>query len=77
MGRAGTVPSQLPICYTVNGSAFSRPLYPYPEIPQYTGSGDPNSAASFHAVDSPGAHYTHWIGDYLFFQPIGDGGRRG
>jgi feruloyl esterase len=74
----GTVPSQLPISYTVNGSSFSRPVYPYPEIPKYNGSGDPNAAGSFHAVDSPGAHYTNWLGNYLFFQPIGGGdGREG
>jgi Tannase and feruloyl esterase len=71
----GTVPDQLTISYTVNGNSVSRPVYPYPEIPKYNGTGDPNSAASFHSVDSPGAHYTNWIGDYLFFQPIGGGGR--
>jgi hypothetical protein len=70
----GSAPGQLPISYTVSGSSFSRPVYPYPDIPRYNGSGDPNSAASFHPVPSPGAHYTDWIGNYLFFQPVG--GRR-
>jgi len=68
---SAAAPGQLSISYTVNSSSFSRPVYPYPEIPRYNGSGDPNSADSFHAVTSPGAHYTHWIGDYLFLQPIG------
>jgi feruloyl esterase len=72
-----TVPSQLPIGYTVNGNSFSRPVYPYPDIPHYNGTGDPNSAASFNPVTSPGAHYTDWLGNHLFFQPIGGGGRRG
>jgi Tannase and feruloyl esterase len=67
----GSAPGQLPISYTVSGSSFSRPVYPYPEIPRYNGSGDPNSAASFHPVASPGAHYTDWIGNYLFFRPVG------
>jgi len=68
----GSAPGQLPISYTVSGSSFSRPVYPYPEIPKYNGGGaDPNSAASFHPVASPGAHYTDWIGNYLFFRPVG------
>jgi hypothetical protein len=73
----GSAPGQLPISYTVSGSSFSRPVYPYPEIPRYNGTGNPNSAASFHPVASPGAHYTEWIGNYLFFQPIGGGHDRG
>jgi feruloyl esterase len=68
----GTAPSQLTISYApTNATPFSRPVYPYPFIPSYNGSGDQNSAASFHPVASPGAHYTDWIGNYLFFQPIG------
>ncbi len=74
----GTAPSQLTISYTVSGGSLSRPVYPYPEIPRYNGSGDPNSASSFHPVPSPGAHYTDWYGNYLFYRPIGGGsGRRG
>jgi feruloyl esterase len=70
----GSAPSQLSISYTVSGNSFSRPVYPYPEIPSYNGSGDQSSAASFHPVTSPGAHFTDWYGNYLFFQPIGQGG---
>jgi hypothetical protein len=69
----GITPDQLQISYTVNGNSFSRPVYPYPEIPKYNGSGDPSSALSFHPVTSPGAHYTNWYGNYLFFEPIGGG----
>ena len=65
----GAAPSGLTITY--NGKSFSRPVYPYPFIPKYNGTGDPNSAAYFHPVPSPGAHYTDWIGNYLFFQPVG------
>jgi feruloyl esterase len=67
----GSAPGQLPISYTVSGGSLSRPVYPYPFIPRYNGSGDPNSASSFHPVASPGAHYTDWIGNYLFFRPVG------
>lgn len=63
----GTAPGQLTVQY---GTTMSRPAYPYPLIPRYNGSGDPNSASSFHPVASPGAHYTDWIGDYLFYRPI-------
>jgi feruloyl esterase len=73
----GSAPGQLPISYTVSGGSLSRPVYPYPFIPRYNGSGDPNSASSFHPVVSPGAHYTDWIGNYLFFRPIAGGHDRG
>jgi pimeloyl-ACP methyl ester carboxylesterase len=64
--EGNTSPDQLTIGYTVSGSSLSRPVYPYPEIPSYNGSGDQSSAASFHPVRSPGAHYTNWYGNYLF-----------
>jgi hypothetical protein len=68
----GTAPGQLTISYAPTGTApFTRPVYPYPDIPRYNGSGDPNSATSFHPVVSPGGHYTGWIGNYLFFRPVG------
>ena len=70
----GSAPSQLSISYTVGSSSFSRPVYPYPLIPQYNGSGSTSDAASFHPVASPGAHYTDWLGNYLFYRPVG--GRR-
>jgi feruloyl esterase len=31
----------------ISGAQFSRPLCPYPQYPQYSGSGDPNQAANF------------------------------
>ena len=34
-------------------TAFSRPLYPYPNLMRYKGSGDPNDAASFRQVVVP------------------------
>ena len=34
-------------------TAFSRPLYPYPNLMRYKGSGDPNDAASFRQVAVP------------------------
>jgi feruloyl esterase len=74
----GTAPGQLTIGYAPkNTTPFTRPVYPYPDIPQYNGSGDQNSASSFHAVEAPaaaqGSDYTNWYGNYLFYRPIGGG----
>lgn len=66
-----TAPSSLTATYTVGGTSLSRPVYPYPEIPRYNGSGPTSDVSSFHAVVSPGAHYTDGIGSYLFYQPVG------
>ncbi len=64
-------PSQVIATDTIGGSALTRPVYPYPDIPRYNGSGPTNVASSFHPVPSPAAHqYTDWIGNYLFYQPI-------
>jgi hypothetical protein len=66
-----TAPDQLTITYApTGGSSFTRPVYPYPEIPKYNGSGPQDSYTSFHAVRSTAARYTNWIGNYLFFQPL-------
>ena len=68
----GTAPGQLTIGYApTNTTPFSRPVYPYPDIPKYNGSGPTSEAASFHAVPSPGAHYTDWYGNYLFYREVG------
>ena len=77
--EGGTAPSSLTINYApTGGTPFTRPVYPYPDIPEYNGSGDQNAATSFHAVPSSAAHYTNWIGNYLFYQPIsGRGSDRG
>jgi Tannase and feruloyl esterase len=72
----GTAPAQLTESYTVSGASFSRPVYPYPLIPRYKGSGPTCDAASFHPVVSPGAHYTDWIGSYLFYRPVAGRGER-
>src|SRR4029077_14945330 len=75
----GNAPNSLTVNYApTGGTPFTRPAYPYPDIPKYDGSGDQNAATSFHAVPSSAAHYTKWIGNYLFFQPIsGRGSDRG
>jgi hypothetical protein len=70
----GTAPSQITAADTVGGTSLTRPVYPYPDAPRYNGSGDPDQASSFHPVASPGAHYTNWIGDDLFGEPL-DGDR--
>lgn len=72
-------PTEIDATDTIAGSAVTRPVYPYPEIPKYNGNGaNPNLATSFHPVQSPDAsQYTDWIGNYLFYQPIGGGGGRG
>jgi feruloyl esterase len=32
--------------------AFTRPIYPYPDVAKYLGQGDPNDAANFSRVRS-------------------------
>lgn len=68
----GTAPSEVIASETSSSGAvtLSRPVYPYPLIPRYNGSGPADQASSFHPVTSPdAAQYTSWIGDYLFSQP--------
>jgi tannase/feruloyl esterase len=67
----GAAPSQITATDTIGNATLTRPVYPYPEIPKYDASGNPDQAASFQPVRSAGAHYTNWIGNYLFHQPIG------
>jgi feruloyl esterase len=74
----GTAQSPLTISYApTSTTSFTRPVYPYPYIPKWDGSGDQNSAASFSAVKAPAAQhgrdYTNWYGNYLFYQPVGGG----
>jgi Tannase and feruloyl esterase len=75
----GTAPSQIVASDTLaNNSAVTRPVYPYPEIPKYNGNGaDPSAAASFHPVTSSNPAYTDWLGNYLFYQPVGSGRQSG
>lgn len=56
---------------TPTTTTVTRPVYPYPLIPSYNGSGPAGEASSFHPVVSPDASdYTQWIGNYLFYQPV-------
>jgi feruloyl esterase len=75
----GTAPASITSTDTINGTTLTRPVYPYPDIPQYNGSGDPNQASSFHPVIAPAyadhTDYIDWLGNYLFHQPIGAGER--
>jgi feruloyl esterase len=44
----GTSPDQIIAYHVTNGvSDLSRPVCPYPELPQYKGAGDPTKAGSF------------------------------
>jgi feruloyl esterase len=43
-----TAPSQLTASCRVGSASFSRPVYPYPDIPRYNGSGPTSDATSFH-----------------------------
>lgn len=73
----GIPPNEIIATDTIDNRTLTRPVYPYPDIPRYNGEGNPDQASSFHPVPSPGAHYTPWIGSYLFYQPIrGAGGAR-
>ena len=58
--KTGTPPDQITATkYTndtpANGVAMTRPLCPFPQLPSYKGSGDPNDAASFTCLDD-GVH---------------------
>jgi hypothetical protein len=67
----GSAPSQVTATDTINGTTLTRPVYPYPLVPRYNGSGNIDTAASFHPVVSPHAgDYSPWIGNGLFYQPI-------
>jgi hypothetical protein len=68
-------PAEVDATDTISATTLTRPVYPYPLVPQYNGSGPVAQASSFHAVVSPHAHdYSDWIGDYLFHQPVGGSG---
>jgi feruloyl esterase len=59
--KTGEPPSQVVATKYVNdnpanGVLITRPLCPFPKLPQYKGSGDPTDAASFACVDD-GVHH--------------------
>ncbi|MGZ4176896.1 MAG: tannase/feruloyl esterase family alpha/beta hydrolase [Solirubrobacteraceae bacterium] len=69
--EGGSAPSQITATDTVNANTLTRPVYPYPLVPAYNGTGSTSDAASFHPVVSPHAHdYSQWIGNDLFYQPV-------
>ena len=49
----GSAPDQVTANDTLNGSTLTRPVYPYPEVRKYNGSGPTSDAASFHPVLAP------------------------
>jgi hypothetical protein len=60
---------------TITSNTVTRPVYPYPLVPKYNGTGSTSDAANFHPVVSPHAKdHSNWIGNYLFYQPIGGSG---
>jgi hypothetical protein len=64
-------PGSITATDTINGTTLTRPVYPFPDVPAYNGSGDPDQASSFHPVTAPAeASYTNWIGNDLFTQPV-------
>jgi hypothetical protein len=66
-----TAPASITATDTIGTTKVTRPVYPYPEVPKYTGSGSSNEAASFQPVRSPAADaYTSWIGNDLFHQSV-------
>jgi hypothetical protein len=70
----GSAPSQVTATDTIGSSTLTRPVYPYPLVPKYNGTGSTSVAANFHPVVSPHAgDYSNWIGNDLFYQPIGEG----
>jgi len=72
----GIAPSSVTATDTIAATTLTRPVYPYPQIPQYNGSGPTTAASSFHPVNSPaGLDYSSWIGNNLYSYPVGDGPR--
>jgi Tannase and feruloyl esterase len=69
--EGGASPSQITATDTIAGNTVTRPVYPYPQVPEYNGTGPTNAASSFHPVVSQHANdYSQWIGNDLFYQPI-------
>ena len=69
--EGASAPSQIIATDTVGSTTLTRPVYPYPLVPRYNGTGPTNDASSFHPVVSPHARdYSPWIGNYLFYQPV-------
>jgi len=70
----GIAPPSVTATDTIGTTTLTRPVYPYPEIPKYNGTGPTTEASSFHAVNSPaGLDYSSWIGDNLYSYPVGGG----
>ncbi|GAA5191347.1 tannase/feruloyl esterase family alpha/beta hydrolase [Rugosimonospora acidiphila] len=66
--RDGTAPDRLVASNSATSPlnpGRSRPLYPYPQVARYDGTGSVESAANFHAAPPPVAHAgdLHWIWD--------------
>ncbi|MFZ1993723.1 MAG: tannase/feruloyl esterase family alpha/beta hydrolase [Solirubrobacteraceae bacterium] len=67
----GSAPSQITATDTVGANTLTRPVYPYPLVPKYNGTGSTSDASNFHPVLSPHARdYSQWIGNDLFYQPV-------
>jgi hypothetical protein len=67
----GQAPRQIEATDTIGGATLTRPIYPYPLVPKYKGSGPTDKASSFEPVVSPHANDDiHWIGDYLYNQSV-------
>jgi feruloyl esterase len=52
--------------------ARTRPVFPYPLVARYTGSGDVNDAANFAPappIVSPAHDIVSWAGEYLHYVP--------
>jgi feruloyl esterase len=51
----GVAPDELIATHITNGTVDrTRPVYPYPKIAKYSGTGNPDDAANFIPVDQPG-----------------------
>jgi feruloyl esterase len=53
------------------GNPLTRPVFPYPLVARYNGTGSIDDAANFHAVPpaSPPHDVVHWAGDGLYEIP--------
>jgi feruloyl esterase len=67
--ESGATPSRIVAANVVNGSVTrTRPVYPYPTVARYDGTGSINDAANFvpfRPRTEPGPDY-HWVGERLY-----------
>ena len=52
-GGPGAVPNYPPYALPNKDTVYTRPIYPFPNVAKYKGTGDPNDAANYESVKGP------------------------